>query len=124
MLSTWFPDDLFKKYDYKTLSVNLVNIQKDFLEKNPQQSKEFFKEFYRLYKKHFDGKILSYEDFVINANLKQKESAGYLFSKYINMKFIDIFLSANASTRNKIATDFLRYAASNTDQSSFFVKIS
>lgn len=44
MLSTWFPDDLFKKYDYKTLSVNLVNIQKDFLEKNPQQSKEFFKE--------------------------------------------------------------------------------
>ena len=73
---------------------------------------------------HFDGKTLSYDDFVINANLKQKESAGYLFSKYINMKFIDIFLSANGPTRNKIATDFLRYAASNTDQSSFFVKIS
>jgi len=88
------------------------------------KSKEFFKEFYRLYKKHFDGTILPYEDFVINANLKQKESAGYLFSKYINMKFIDIFLSANGPTRNKIATDFLRYAASNTDQSSFFVKIS
>jgi hypothetical protein len=91
---------------------------------NFTKSKDFFKEFYRLYKKHFDGKVLSYEDFVINANLKQKESAGYLFSKYINMKFIDIFLSATGSTRNKIATDFLRYAASNTDQSSFFVKIS
>ena len=88
------------------------------------KSKDFYKEFYRLYKKHFDGKILPYEDFVINAKLKQKESAGYLFSKYINMKFIDIFLSANGPTRNKIATDFLRYAASNTDQSSFFVKIS
>ena len=91
---------------------------------NFTKSKEFFSEFYALYKKHFDGKILSYEEFVVNANLKQKESAGYLFSKYINMKFIDIFLSANAQTRNKIATDFLRYAASNTDQSSFFVKIS
>jgi hypothetical protein len=91
---------------------------------NFTKSKEFFPEFYKLYKKHFDGKVLPYEDFVINANLKQKESAGYLFSKYINMKFIDIFLSASGPTRNKIATDFLRYAASNTDQSSFFVKIS
>jgi hypothetical protein len=91
---------------------------------NFTKSKDFFPEFYKLYKKHFDGKILPYEEFVINANLKQKESAGYLFSKYINMKFIDIFLSANTQTRNKIATDFLRYAASNTDQSSFFVKIS
>jgi hypothetical protein len=91
---------------------------------NFTKSKDFFPEFYKLYEKHFTGKVLSYEDFVINAKLKQKESAGYLFSKYINMKFIDIFLSANAATRNKIATDFLRYAASNTDQSSFFVKIS
>ena len=91
---------------------------------NFTKSKDFFPEFYRLYEKHFDGKKLPYEEFVINANLKQKESAGYLFSKYINMKFIDIFLSANSSIRNKIATDFLRYAASNTDQSSFFVKIS
>lgn len=91
---------------------------------NFTKSKDFFPEFYRLYEKHFNGKKLPYEEFVINANLKQKESAGYLFSKYINMKFIDIFLSANSSIRNKIATDFLRYAASNTDQSSFFVKIS
>ena len=91
---------------------------------NFTKSKDFMPEFYKLYKKHFNGKVLPYEDFVINANLKQKESAGYLFSKYINMKFIDIFLSATGPTRNKIATDFLRYAASNTDQSSFFVKIS
>lgn len=88
------------------------------------KTKDFFNEFYALYKKHFDGKILPYEEFVMNANNKQKESKGYLFSKYMNMKFIDIFLSANTATRNKIATDFVRYAASNTDQSSFFVKIS
>jgi hypothetical protein len=88
------------------------------------KTKDFFNEFYALYKKHFDGKILPYEEFVMNANAKQKDSKGYLFSKYMNMKFIDIFLSANTATRNKIATDFVRYAASNTDQSSFFVKIS
>lgn len=88
------------------------------------KTKDFFPEFYSLYKKHFDGNILPYEEFVMNANKKQSESKGYLFSKYINMKFIDLFLSANPPTRNKIATDFIRYAASDTDQSSFFVKIS
>ena len=108
-----------KKYTGKGV---FVKEEKEVI--NFTKSKDFMPEFYKLYKKHFNGKVLPYEDFVINANLKQKESAGYLFSKYINMKFIDIFLSATGPTRNKIATDFLRYAASNTDQSSFFVKIS
>jgi hypothetical protein len=88
------------------------------------KSKDFFKEFYDLYKKHFTGEKVSYDDFVNYAEAKQKESKGYLFSKYMNMKFIDIFLSANPGNRNKIAGDFLRYAASNTDQSSYFIKVS
>ena len=88
------------------------------------KNKDFMKEFYNLYKKHFQGDVLSFKDFEFYAKEKQKESKGYLFSKYMNMKFIDIFLSVNADKRNKIATDFFRYAASNTDQSSFFVKVS
>jgi hypothetical protein len=88
------------------------------------KSKDFFKEFYALYTKHFTGEKVNYNDFVNYAEAKQKESKGYLFSKYMNMKFIDIFLSANPANRNKIAGDFLRYAASNTDQSSYFIKVS
>jgi hypothetical protein len=91
---------------------------------NFTKRKDFMKEFYDLYKKHFQGTILSFNDFEFYAKEKQKESKGYLFSKYMNMKFIDIFLSVSADKRNKIATDFFRYAASNTDQSSFFVKVS
>jgi hypothetical protein len=37
--------------------------------------------------------------------------------------FYIINMSANPQTRNDIAEAFFRYAASNTDQSSYFVKI-
>jgi hypothetical protein len=85
---------------------------------------DFFKEFFKLYQKYFEGTQVGYDDFVQYATEKQKESRGYIFSKYMNIKFIDIFLSANPQTRNDIAEAFFRYAASNTDQSSYFVKIS
>jgi hypothetical protein len=96
---------------------------------NFTKSKDFYKEFYSLYKKHFkeadlSGKPVSLEEFQQLVKEKQKESLSYSFSKYINMKFIDIFLSKSQNIRNKIATDFFRYAASNTDQSSFFIKVS
>lgn len=96
------------------------------------KSAGFFKEFYALYKKHFavagiPGKPVSFDEFEAYANAAEKapgQPGGYLFSKYMNMKFIDIFLSASSSVRDEIAGDFFRYAASNTDQSSYFIKVS
>lgn len=85
---------------------------------------QFFKEFYDLYQKHFEGNKFEYDDFVRYAEAKQQESKSYLFSKYMNLKFIDIFLGANPQKRNEISEDFFRYAASNTDQSSYFIKVS
>lgn len=89
----------------------------------------FWKEFYDLYTKHFkeaniSGKPVSFDEFQAYANAQQKTSPGYLFSKYMNMKFIDIFLSANSKKQDEIVGDFFRYAASNTDQSSYFIKVS
>ena len=92
----------------------------------------FFKEFYALYKKHFaeagiPGKPVSLEEFEAYANAAEKapgQPGGFLFSKYTNMKFIDIFLSASPAKRDEIAESFFRYAASNTDQSSYFIKVS
>jgi len=93
------------------------------------KSKDFFKEFYALYKKHFNeagisGKPVSLDEFIAYASAQAKTSPGYLFSKYMNMKFIDIFLSVSKSKRDEIVGDFFRYAASNTDQSSYFIKVS
>lgn len=96
-----------------------------------QQTKDakFFDNFYKLYTKNFAaaklmGDPVSLADFQKYALLKQTESAGYLFSKYMNMRFIDIFLRQTTKVRNEIVTDFFRYASSNIDVSSYFVKIS
>jgi hypothetical protein len=93
------------------------------------KSKNFFTEFYALYKKHFkeagiSGNPVSLDEFIAYASAQAKTSPGYLFSKYMNMKFIDIFLSVTKSKRDEIVADFFRYAASNTDQSSYFIKVS
>lgn len=105
------------------------NSEKEILNYVRSGSEKFFKEFYGLYKKHFKesnmpGEPVNYDSFVQFAKQKQKDSLGYLFSKYINMKFIDIFLSMSKTKRDETVRDFFRYAASNTDQSSYFIKVS
>lgn len=96
---------------------------------NMTREKNFFDHFYSLYTKHFkaanlQGNPVSFEEFKHFAFMKQQESAGYLFSKYMNMRFLDIFLKQSQKVRNEIVTDFFRYASSNIDVSSYFVKIS
>lgn len=93
------------------------------------KDQKFYDRFYSLYTKHFkaanlQGEPVSLADFKKYAMLKQQESAGYLFSKYMNMRFLDIFLKQSTKVRNEIVTDFFRYASSNIDVSSYFVKIS
>lgn len=114
-----------KKHTGKDL---FVNSEKEIIAFT--KSPGFFKEFYALYTKHFSaagipGKPVSFDEFQAYANAQEKTPpGGYLFSKYMNMKFIDIFLSASGPKRDEIAGDFFRYAASNTDQSSYFIKVS
>jgi hypothetical protein len=115
-----------KKHTGKSL---FINTEKEVLNYVRSGSDKFFKEFYDLYKKYFkeaklSGEPLEFKSFVELAKEKQKESLGYMFSKFINMKFIDIFLSSSTSKRNEIVADFFRYAASNTNQSSYFIKVS
>jgi hypothetical protein len=90
---------------------------------------DFFPNFYKLYAKHFtaarlSGKPVTQAEFQKYALAKQEESAGFLFSKYMNMIFLDIFLRQTSKVRNEIVSDFFRYASSNIDVSSYFVKIS
>jgi|TARA_B110000438_G_scaffold109954_1_gene107850 hypothetical protein len=69
------------------------------------------------------GKILpivSYAEFITRANKKGK---GFIFSKNMCLMFMNTFMDSTPVIRNKISTEIVRYAASNTDISSFFIKV-
>lgn len=52
------------------------------------------------------------------------KGGSFIFSKNMCLLFLDTMMSATSSQRNKVCTDIIKYAASSTDLSSFFVKVS
>jgi hypothetical protein len=98
-------------------------------------SPAFWKSFYEMYKKLFDnptykkynkssmgGSKVSETDFKKMALARAKETESFIISKYMCMKMIDIMLS-KPQKLNDFATDIFLYGASNTNQSSYFLKI-
>ena len=65
---------------------------------------------------------LSKEEFA-NA-LTEKNSAAFNMSKLMGLKFLDAFLSTRVNKRDEFITKMYLYAASSTEQSSYFVKLS
>jgi hypothetical protein len=55
--------------------------------------------------------------------LLSEQEPNFLNSKIICMKFLDIIMAGNSKDRNAFATELFRYASSDTDQSSYFVKL-
>ena len=64
--------------------------------------------------------VVSFDEFVKESKLK---GSGFIFSKNMCLMFMAAFLSQTLAVRNKISTEIVRYAASNTDISSFFIKV-
>jgi len=64
--------------------------------------------------------IVSYTEFIQRADKKGK---GFIFSKNMCLMFMNTFMETSPANRNKISTEIVRYAASNTDISSFFIKV-
>ena len=52
------------------------------------------------------------------------QSLNFRASKYMCMVFLETFYKGTPKQRNKVVTEMIRYAASNTDQSSYFIKVS
>ena len=72
-------------------------------------------------------KLVSYRHLSgIGLNEKQIKEKGnnFKFQKYMGLLLINAMESAGKSKQNIVATEILRYAASNTNISSFFVKVS
>ena len=61
------------------------------------------------------------DEFLIELNAKDNN---WVYSKYMCLKTIEVLLSGSETKRNEFITFAWLYAASNTDQSSFFIKIS
>ena len=64
--------------------------------------------------------VVSFDEFVARAN---KKGSGFIFSKNMCLMFIQNFLAVKQEIRNNISTEIVRYAASNTDISSFYIKV-
>ena len=89
------------------------------------QDGDYQETLYKLYKKHNAAskpskKILSEEDFY--AELAEKDFK-FKNSKLICMLFLDRLESASAKKQDEFTTKLFRYAQSDVDQSSYFVKV-
>jgi hypothetical protein len=95
----------------------------------------FWKDFYKMYSKLFDnatykkynrtamgGSKVSEADFKKLALQRAKETESFIVSKYMCLKMIDIIMS-KPQKLNDFSTDIFLYGASNTNQSSYFLKI-
>ncbi len=68
-----------------------------------------------------DYPIVPKADFM---RLFAEQTSNFRASKYMCMLFLDTFYEGTRTQRNKVVTEMIRYAASNTDQSSYFIKVS
>jgi len=115
-ISIGYPDDkgnYSKSPSWKEMTVNEVNLDKMhklYLNLNGLQSGPGSK-----------FPVVDFNEFV--KEIKTKGS-GFKFSKNMCLMFMAAFLTQNSNIRNKISTEVVRYAASNTDISSFFIKVS
>ena len=87
------------------------------------------KRMYKLYKKYNDMSqpkqaLLSEQDFMKKlGELPKIKEYNFKNSKMICLEFLDVILSGTTAQRNQLATKMFRYAESNTDQSSYFIKL-
>ena len=80
---------------------------------------------YVQFNRHPDNVIKRFE--TVNFNQFQTQSKkkgnGFIFSKNMCLMFLNSFLGSSPIQRNNISTEVVRYAASNTDISSFYIKV-
>lgn len=87
------------------------------------------KRMYNLYKKYNSKSLpmqplMSESDFIKKlSEIPKLKEYNFKNSKMICLEFLDVILSGTTEQRNQLATKMFRYAESNTDQSSYFVKL-
>lgn len=90
-----------------------------------KNNEEFLKEFYNLYKESnqkqiVPAKTIPYDEF---KTMVKKQDAKFLNSKYACLKLTSSLIKSSPGQRKKFTNAIFRYASSDTDQSSFYIKI-
>lgn len=89
------------------------------------------KKFFELYKKYINTQsetsfnkqtVLSETEFKAAVKLKKDPSA-FKFQKNMSLMLVDQLSQLTLNKRNEFVTEIVRYAASNTDQSTYFIKV-
>jgi hypothetical protein len=93
--------------------------------KQNESNKKFQERMYELYEKHNSNSspnkpLMKKEEFMVRL-----DNSDYKFknSKMICLEFIDVLYSGNKLKRDEFTTKMFRYAQSDVDQSSYFVKL-
>jgi hypothetical protein len=101
--------------------------ERDYLNwiKQNETNGKFQEQLYELYKKYNSKSQPSKPLMEKPEFMGFMEESDYNFknSKAICMQFVDILMSSTAAKRNEFTTKMFRYAQSDTDQSSYFVKL-
>jgi hypothetical protein len=112
-------------------SVYGKNAKKEFdlLRNVNLKNERFVNEFYTLYRKTIEEQINTTNndhsiDITKFIKLLQEKGPVFINSKYICVKLADALIESSRAQRDRFSSAIFRYAASNTDQSSYFIKIS
>ncbi len=116
-----FGEGIFRDSESEIVnSVNTPAFWKDFYS---MYSKLFTNPMYKKYSNTDMGSVkVSETDFKKMALARAKETESFIVSKYMCMKMIDIMMR-NSTKLDNFSTDIFLYGASNTNQSSYFLKI-
>lgn len=90
---------------------------------------EFLTKFYEMYaavnsKIQPSQTLLNTQQFFNELDKMTNNKRSFLFSKYLVLSLYNNMFQATTEQRNKLINSFFKYAASSTDQSSYFVKLS
>ena len=99
--------------------------ENQFLSEIKQPAFNYNEKLYEAYKRHNKDSKPSQPEIGKDEFTSQVSSQASNFknSKIICLNFLDAVMSGTAQQRNEFATELFRYASSDTDQSSYFVKL-
>ena len=91
-------------------------------------NERFMNDFFSLYQKTIRQQIntsninesIDFQEFM---RLMREKGTTFLKSKYFCARLADALIESSKTQRDRFASEIFRYAASNTDQSSYFIKI-
>ena len=117
--------DFYTKKIFKKSVYGSKTGEAQFLTESKSSSFNYDKKLYDAYVRHWGGQTqskpkLNEQEFI---ELLGESDDNFKNSKILCMNFLDAVMSGSGPQRNELATALFRYASSDTDQSSYFVKL-